>query len=83
MFESVPDADTYIMKVILHGWNVDEWVQILQKQHQAAKLGGRVSLLEHVIPDPAPPQFSRLIDIKMMCWGTGRENARSRKMRLY
>lgn len=73
MFEAVPSADAYMMKLILHDWNDDECVQILQNQYRAANAGGRVFLVEHVIPDPNTPHFSKLFDIHMMCWGTGRE----------
>ena len=73
MFETAPSADAYLMKLILHDWNDDECVQILKNQYQAAMPGGRVFLVEHVIPDPTTPHFSKLFDIHMMCWGTGRE----------
>jgi len=73
MFEAVPNADAYIMKLILHDWNDNECVQILQNQYRAANAGGRIFLVEHVIPDPGTPHFSKLFDIHMMCWGTGRE----------
>ncbi|HSF09330.1 MAG TPA: methyltransferase, partial [Nitrospirales bacterium] len=68
-----PSADAYLMKLILHDWNDDECVRILNNQYQAANPGGRVFLVEHVIPDPGTPHFSKLFDIHMMCWGTGRE----------
>jgi hypothetical protein len=61
------------MKLILHDWNDDECVQILQNQYREAKLGGRVFIVDHVIPDPGTAHFSKLFDIHMMCWGTGRE----------
>ena len=48
----VPTADAYIMKLILHDWNDDECVQILQNQYREAKPGGRVFIVEHVIPEP-------------------------------
>ena len=73
MFETAPSADAYFMKLILHDWNDDECVQILKNQYQTAKPGGRVFLVEHVIPDPGTPHFSKLFDIHMMCWGTGKE----------
>ena len=76
MFEAAPSADAYIMKLILHDWNDDECVQILKNQYRAAKPGGRVFLVEHVIPDPGTPHFSKLFDIHMMCWGTGRERTK-------
>jgi len=27
----------------------------------------------HIVPGPAEPHFSKLLDIHMMCWGNGRE----------
>jgi O-methyltransferase domain/Dimerisation domain len=73
MFTSAPGADAYMMKLILHDWNDDECVVILEKQREAATTGGRVFIIEHVISDPGMPHFAKLFDIHMMCWGTGRE----------
>ncbi len=77
MFEAVPSADAYIMKLILHDWNDDECVQILRNQYEGATPGGRVFIVEHVIPDPGTPHFAKLFDIHMMCWGTGRERTQA------
>ena len=73
MFKVAPRADAYIMKLILHDWNDDECVRILQNQLEASTPGGRVFIVEHVIPDPETSHFAKLFDIHMMCWGTGRE----------
>jgi hypothetical protein len=73
MFNSAPTADAYIMKLILHDWNDAECVRILENQHKEATPGGRVFIVEHVIPGPGTSHFAKLFDIHMMCWGTGRE----------
>jgi hypothetical protein len=73
MFKAAPMADAYMMKLILHDWNDDECVQILDNQRKAATPGGRVFIVEHVIPGADTPHFAKLFDIHMMCWGTGRE----------
>lgn len=73
MFEAVPPADAWVMKLILHDWNDDECVQILRTLHRAAAPGGRVFIIEHLITEPEVPHFAKLFDIHMMCWGTGRE----------
>jgi hypothetical protein len=73
MFAAAPEADAYMMKLILHDWNDEECVRILANQRRAVAPGGRVFIVEHVIPDPSTPHFSKLFDIHMMCWGTGRE----------
>jgi len=73
MFVDVPPADAYTMKMILHDWNDEECVQILRNLHRRASPGGRIFIVEHVIPDIDTPHFAKLFDIHMMCWGTGRE----------
>jgi len=73
MFEEVPAADAYTMKMILHDWNDDECVQILANMRKAASPDGRVFIIEHVVPGSETPHFAKLFDIHMMCWGTGRE----------
>ena len=73
MFEQVPPADLYIMKMILHDWNDDECIKILSNIHKAAPDKTRMFIVEHIVPDPGIPHFSKLFDIHMMCATTGRE----------
>lgn len=73
MFDSVLTADAYTMKMIIHDWNDEECVRILSNIAKAASPGGRVFIIEHVIPGPDQPHFAKLFDIHMLCWGTGRE----------
>ncbi len=75
MFQAIPPADFYFMKLILHDWNDDECVQILSNAHHASDDNARVFIVEHLITDPESPHFSKLFDIHMMCWGTGRERS--------
>jgi O-methyltransferase domain len=62
-----------MMKLILHDWNDEECVQLLRNIYESAPGGGRMFIIEHLITDPSTPHFSKLFDIHMMCWGTGRE----------
>lgn len=73
MFSEVPGSDLYVMKMILHDWNDEECVQILSNIYRASPPGGRVLVVEHVVPGPETPHFSKLFDIHMMCALTGRE----------
>lgn len=73
MFKEVPPADAHMMKRIIHDWNDWECIQILSNIHRAAPQNGRVFIIEAVVPSPEEPHFSKLFDIHMMCWGTGRE----------
>ena len=73
MFEEVPSAGAYMMKLILHDWNDDECVHLLQTVHRSAPKDSQIFIIEHLITDPDTPHFAKLFDIHMMCWGTGRE----------
>jgi hypothetical protein len=73
MFGDVPQADAYLLKMILHDWNDEECVRILANLRRAATGAGRVYIIEHIVPGPEEPHFAKLFDIHMLCWGTGRE----------
>lgn len=73
MFESIPSADAYTLKMILHDWNDDECVAILSNIRRAAPPHARVFIMESVVPGPETPHIAKLLDLHMMCWGTGRE----------
>ncbi|WP_447979281.1 methyltransferase [Candidatus Nitrospira bockiana] len=82
MFEAVPPADVYLMKLIIHDWNDEESVRILSNAYRAAPVHGRMFLIEHVVPEPGTSHFSKLFDIHMMCWGTGQERTADEYARL-
>jgi hypothetical protein len=77
MFEEVPKADAYGLKQILHDWNDQECVAILENIRRAAAGPARVFIMEHVVPEPDVAHFAKLFDIHMMCWGPGRERTES------
>jgi O-methyltransferase domain len=70
MFQHVPIyADVSSLKMILHDWNDAECLQILRTIRQRARPKGRIFIVEHIVPGPSQPHFSKLFDIHMMCWG--------------
>jgi len=73
MFEAVPTADAYALKMILHDWNDAECIAILSNVRRSAPRNARVFIIEHVVPGPETPHMAKLFDLHMMCWGTGRE----------
>jgi hypothetical protein len=79
MFDAVPEADLYLLKLILHDWSDEQCVALLQKVRQAAvdsdRPAARLLILEFVIAPHDVPHFSKLYDIHMMCWGQGRERS--------
>jgi hypothetical protein len=82
MFKEVPPADAYSLKMILHDWNDQECVRILVNLSKGVSCGGRVLIVEHIVPGPPQPHFAKLFDIQMMCCSTGRERTEDEYLRL-
>ena len=83
MFASVPAADAFLMKHILHDWNDEECVQILRNIHAASPAHARVFVAEYVVPDPKTPHFAKLFDVHMMCATSGQERTEPEYAALY
>ena len=73
MFKTIPRADAYGLKMILHDWNDEECVEILRVIRRSAAGPARLFIMEHIVPAPAISHFAKLFDVHMMCWGTGQE----------
>ena len=61
MFNDVPTADAYIMKMILHDWSDDECVKILSNIYNASPKKGTVLIAKHLVPRPDIPHFSKIL----------------------
>jgi hypothetical protein len=73
MFNEVPSADAYFMKMILHDWDDKECLKILSNIQSAPAAESRLFIIEHIVPGPETPHFSKLFDIHMLCALTGKE----------
>jgi hypothetical protein len=76
-FESVPEADLYLLKMILHDWSDPECVKILESIRKAIRPGGRIAVIDHVKPETPRPHSANAMDIAMLVWDTGKERKRS------
>ncbi len=73
-FVSVPaGGDAYLMKHIIHDWDDERALTILRNIKQAMNPGGRVLLVESVVPDGNTPDLSKLMDIEMLVSPGGKE----------
>ena len=72
-FESVPKADLYLLKWILHDWDDTACVQILRNCSQAMHQGGRVIVIEFALDQMNQPDLAPLVDLCMMIVTGGRE----------
>lgn len=74
-FQSVPEADLYLLKFILHDWDDDECVAILRNCRKAIAPGGRIAIIELVLGEIGDPGFAPLMDLNMLVMTGGRERS--------
>jgi len=66
-FESVPaGGDAYLMKHIIHDWDEERATQILRNCHRAMQPGGKVLIVDAVIPPGNRAHFGKLLDLEML-----------------
>lgn len=82
-FESVPGADLYLLKMILHDWSDEESIAILKTIRQAILPNGRVAVLDLLIPETPSPHPCYSMDMAMMVWVSGRERKLSEFEQLF
>lgn len=77
-FESVPaGADAYMMKSIIHDWDDARAAKILKNCRESMAEGGRVLVIDAVVPVDNSPFPSKLTDIEMMLLPGGLERTES------
>ena len=73
-FETVPKgADLHVLKFILHDWTDEDCVRILKRCREALAPGGRLVIVEMLVPEPIRPDFVMLMDLNMLVMTGGRE----------
>jgi hypothetical protein len=72
-FASVPSADTYILKWIIHDWDDEQSLVILRNCQSVMSPDGRVLLVEAVIQPGRATSFSKFMDLNMLVMTGGRE----------
>jgi hypothetical protein len=66
-FSSVPEgADAYMMKHIIHDWDDERAIKILQNIRQMMADDGKVLIIETVVPEGNEPHYSKLLDLEML-----------------
>lgn len=81
-FSSVPSgADAYIMRHVIHDWEDDMAVTILRNCRDAMNPGGKVLVVESVIPEGNTPCFGKWLDLMMLLVkGVERTEAQYRRL---
>lgn len=66
-FESVPSgSDAYILNRVIHDWDDEHASRILTNCRQALASGGRLLVIEIVLPPGNAPSFGKILDLAML-----------------
>ena len=82
-FQSVPaGGDAYVLKHILHDWSDEECLKILGHCHSEMAAGGKLLIVEMVIPERNIPSVSKFLDLGILLFlgGTERTEAEYRAL---
>lgn len=81
--ESVPaGGDVYVMKNIIHDWSDADSTTILRNIRTAIADGGRLILLEMVLPERASSFIGHMLDLEMLITLHGKERTRAQYSQL-
>lgn len=73
-FESVPaGADAYLLSHIIHDWNEDQCLTILNNCRRAMGSAGRLLIIEMVLPEGDTPHPGKMLDLIMLIAPGGQE----------
>ena len=73
-FAAVPDgADLHLLKQILHDWDDERATRLLMNCHRALTPGGKLLLMEMVVPPDNRPSMAQAMDLNMLVLLSGRE----------
>lgn len=76
-FKAVPTgADAYVMKHIIHDWDDERSIRILRNIGTAMNQGGKVLIVEMVIPEGNEPSPAKAMDLQMLVMESGKERTR-------
>ena len=85
MFESVPAADAYVMKHIIHDWDDERCLQLLRNCQRSMNGPGRVICVDSVLPPLGDTggTAAKFLDLLMMAGIRGKERTRKQWAELY
>ncbi len=72
-FVSVPAADLYVLKYILHDWDDDSCIQILKNCRASLQSGGRIIVVDYLVGELGAPGLAPMMDLNMLVATGGRE----------
>jgi len=81
--QAVPSgADAYLLRHVVHDWRDDDCVTMLTNCRKALRPGGKVLVVEMVVPSGNAPNFSKWLDLMMITYG-GKERTEKEYRELF
>ncbi len=72
-FDVLPEGDCYLISCVLHAMDDEQSVRALRRMRDSVRPGGRVVILERIVPDGNEPGLARMLDLTMMLMNGGKE----------
>jgi hypothetical protein len=73
-FTAVPRRGSLLLlKKVIHDWTDERAATVLRNCRAALPAGGRLLLIENVVPPGNEPSFSKWLDLLMLVYAGGRE----------
>jgi hypothetical protein len=72
-FASVPPADLYVVKYVLHDWDDESCIQILKNCRASLHDGGRIVVIDYLVGASGAPGLASIMDMNMLVMTGGRE----------
>jgi hypothetical protein len=83
-FQNVPTgANAYLMRHIIHDWDDERSIAILDNCRRAMADGGRVLLIEIVLGDDLKSNFGPMLDLNMLVMPGGKERTAAEYRQLF
>jgi predicted O-methyltransferase YrrM len=83
-FDSVPSgADAYLLSMILHDWDDEQCVAVLDMIRRAMAPSARIMVVESLMPESNAPHDAKLRDVIMMALHPGRERTEAEYAALF
>lgn len=79
-FKSVPEADVYVLKHIIHDWNDEKSIEILKTVHTSASKvkDSKLLIMEYVLEEDKPLNIhDAFLDIQMLAMVDGKERTKT------
>jgi ubiquinone/menaquinone biosynthesis C-methylase UbiE len=83
-FDAVPaGADAYLLRHIIHDWDDEKSLTILRNCHRAMGSGGKLLVVEGIVPPGNEPSLSKFYDLAMMVLPGGMERTEDEYQQLF